>query len=132
MPVNNALLKRIEKTIHEIAPDATVILYGSQARGDSHELSDIDLVVLLDKASITRTDEKRVKYPLYDIEFETGIIISPIVFTKKAWEEKHNKTPFYENVSREGQLLMQEAIDVNHKKNTFKATASLQTKTGNW
>ena len=105
MAVNDALLKRIETTIHQIAPDATVILYGSQARGDTHNLSDIDLVVLLDKANITWADEKRIKYPLYDIEFETGIIISPIIFSKKAWEKKHKKTPFYENVSREGQVL---------------------------
>jgi len=105
MATKDALFKRIERTIHEIEPNSTVILYGSRARGDFYEQSDVDLIILLDKNEITREDQKRIKYPLYEIEFETGIIISPMIFSKKEWEEKHRKTPFYKNVAREGQVL---------------------------
>jgi hypothetical protein len=28
-----------------------------------------------------------------------------MVFSKKDWETKHRKTPFYENVRREGEVL---------------------------
>lgn len=99
------LIKRIKETVNKINPKASLILFGSYARGDFHEQSDLDLLVLIDKEEISREDQKRIKYPLYDIEFETGTIISPIVFTKKDWENKHRKTPFYENVSKEGQVL---------------------------
>lgn len=99
------LIKRIKATIHKIDPKASIILFGSYARGDFHEQSDIDLLVLIDKEDITREDQKRIKYPLYEIEFETGMIISPLVLTKKDWEKKHRKTPFYENVSKEGLVL---------------------------
>lgn len=44
-----------------------------------------------------------ITYPLYDIEFETGVIISPRVFSKKIWEKL--TTPFRENVMREGIAL---------------------------
>lgn len=86
-------------------PNATMILYGSYARGDNRKDSDIDLLILLDKDKITRIDEKRIKYPLYEIEFETGQIISPLVLSKQDWESRHRITPFYENVNQEGIVL---------------------------
>ena len=82
-----------------------MILYGSYARGTFTEQSDIDLLILLDKSKISRDDETKIKYPLYDIEFDTGLIISPIVLSKNEWESQHKITPFYENVMREGIVL---------------------------
>lgn len=95
----------IRNSVKASAPNATVILYGSQARGDFNTESDLDILILLDKDRITREDEKRIKYPLYDIEFETGKIISPLVLSKSDWESKHKITPFYDHVSREGIVL---------------------------
>lgn len=68
------------------------------ARGDFKEDSDFDILILLNKELITREDEKKIKYPLYDIEFETGKKISPLVLSKKDWETRHKTTPFYENI----------------------------------
>lgn len=99
------ILKLIRKTIRTTDPEAKVILYGSRARGDNKQDSDIDLLILLDKEKITRADEKRIKYPLYDIEFETGKIISPLVMSKRKWEKIHRITPLYENVQKEGIVL---------------------------
>jgi predicted nucleotidyltransferase len=99
------ILKLIKTAVNATEPSATLILYGSYARGDYREDSDIDLLVLVDNDMLTWTDEKRIKYPLYDIEFETGTIISPIVFSRKDWEGRHRITPFYENVAREGKIL---------------------------
>jgi predicted nucleotidyltransferase len=99
------ILKLIKTAVNVTEPNATLILYGSYARGDYREDSDIDLLVLVDKEKVTREDEKRIKYPLYDIEFETSTIISPMVFSRKDWESRHRITPFYENVVREGKVL---------------------------
>jgi len=95
----------IKNSVRTIDPTATVILYGSYARGDFKKESDVDLLILIDKDSITRGDENKIKYPLYEIEFETGQIISPLVLTKKDWESRHKITPFYENINREGIVL---------------------------
>jgi len=92
----------IRDSVKTSSPNATVILYGSHAREDFNEHSDLDILILLDKEKVTREDEKRIKYPLYDIEFDTGKIISPLVLSKHDWESKHRITPFYENVSRDG------------------------------
>jgi uncharacterized protein len=99
------ILSRIKQIIEATDPDATVILFGSHARGDSKEGSDIDLLVLINAETISYEDERRIKYPLYDLEFETGCIISPLVISRGDWEQRHSITPFYENVKQEGVLL---------------------------
>ena len=86
-------------------PNAKLVLYGSYARGTNTNASDVDLLILVDKDKITWPEEKRITYPLYDIEFETGTRISPLVLPIKDWESKHRITPFYKNVVREGIVL---------------------------
>lgn len=99
------ILFKIKNTVIGTDPSATIIVYGSYARGDFSADSDIDLLILLDKETITREDEKNIKYPLYDIEFDTGQIISPIVLSRSDWENKHRITPFYENVANDGVII---------------------------
>ena len=102
---STSILQLIKTSVAASDPGATVILYGSYARGDNNDDSDIDLLVLIDKDKVTREDKIKISYPLYDIQFETGILISPIVYSKKYWQTEYNVTPFYENVNREGIVL---------------------------
>ncbi len=99
------ILQRIKESVTASDPRATLILYGSYARGDYNEESDIDLLILVDKEKVTRDDKIKITYPLYDIFFETGVIISTLVYSKDFWRTKHMVTPFYENVNREGVVL---------------------------
>ena len=105
MYTRDQILDRIKRSVVATAPGAVLVLYGSYARGDNRESSDIDLLILLDKDNITGPEETKITYPLYDIEFETGKLISPLVLSKKDWESKHKITPFYKNVTREGIVL---------------------------
>ena len=95
-------VQAIQTILHHVAPDATAFLFGSEARGDARQDSDIDVLVLLDKEKISLHDRREITYPLYDVELETGVIISPVVFTKKQWESLKSITPFYHNVMKEG------------------------------
>ena len=100
----NILLK-IKALVYLTEPTATVILYGSQARGTSNKQSDIDILILIDNDRITYLDEQRIKYPIYDLEFETGKIISPVIISRNDWETRHKITPFYKNIQKEGVTL---------------------------
>jgi predicted nucleotidyltransferase len=99
------LLQQIKESVRATDPGATLILYGSYARGDFREDSDIDILVLLDKDKITVEDRRRIGDPLYHLELKEEVLISPSIFSKKNWETKHTITPFYKNVMREGITL---------------------------
>ena len=105
MIIKNDILLSIKNKVKSVDPSATVILYGSSARGDDNINSDIDILILTDKEKLSPADKKKIKYPLYDIEFETGQIISPLVISRKDWETRHKITPFYNNVTKDGVTL---------------------------
>jgi len=105
MMYRDEILEKIKASVASVAPKAIVILYGSYARGEERLKSDIDVLILLDKEEVSLEDEIKIAYPLYDIEYLTGIIISPLILSKKEWEEKHKITPFYENIQNEGIVL---------------------------
>lgn len=99
------LINRLRLMIKGISPDAQAILYGSEARGEARTGSDIDLLILLDKDNISPKEEDKITAPIYDLEIETGTVISPVVMTRKAWEAAKRKTVFYYNVMKDGILL---------------------------
>ena len=99
------ILKRIKKIVKDKEPLAKIYLYGSRSRGTAKEDSDWDLLILLDKERISLEVEQGITYPLYDLEFDTGEVISPMIYTEKEWNSKYKVTPYYQNVMREGKLL---------------------------
>lgn len=97
-----AIVQRIKNAIHQSDPTATAILYGSEARGDARPDSDIDVLILVDGDKMDWAKQDRIISPLYDIELETGILVSPMLVLRKHWENRPLRTPFYDNVMREG------------------------------
>jgi len=99
---SNILLHQITRRIRSVESGARVILYGSYARGEEKKDSDIDLLIIINKKKISFQDKKRISFPLYDPEFDTGQIISPIILSLSDWNDRHRITPFYENIQKEG------------------------------
>lgn len=105
MDIKNDLLKRIKSLVLEKDPTAKIFLYGSRARGNAKADSDWDLLILLNTNKITYDIEHRITDSLYELEFETGEVISPMLYTEEEWSKKYKVTPFYINVMNEGKLL---------------------------
>jgi len=95
---------RIRTEIKSIDPKAKVILFGSRARGDAQKDSDWDLLILIDSLDI-REKEHLFRDKLYDLELETGEIISMFVYNNKDWTSRHKITPLYRNIKKEGVVL---------------------------
>lgn len=95
------LLDEIKYRVQQVDPGAEVYLYGSRARGEEGAHSDWDVLILVEREAIDYAFEKQLTYPLYDLEFETGEIISPMVYPKQQWYTKYKKTPFYQQIAPE-------------------------------
>jgi len=89
----------------EQEPKAKIYLFGSRGRGTAKSDSDWDLLILIKKDFISVEEEQKIVHPLYELEFETGEIISPLVYSEDEWNTKYKITPFYQNVMKEGRLL---------------------------
>jgi len=103
--VRKNLLMSIKKAIHEIEPDAQIILYGSQSRMDSGPESDWDFLILVD-GPIGDNRIDRIRHIFYEIEWDSGQVISSIIRNRKKWNSHpYTSTPFYENITHEGIAL---------------------------
>ena len=105
MEQKQQIIQAIAKRAHEVSPPgSTVLLFGSQARGDARPDSDWDVLILLNKERISPEDRDKVSYPLRELGWQINAVVNPIMFTSKEWESK-SFTPFYKNVMKEGVVL---------------------------
>lgn len=84
----------------------SVILYGSYARGDNRDESDIDIMILVDMK-----DEDLKNYYKYfvslmsDVSLEYDVLLSPVILNKNQFEKYKKEVPFFENVMKEGVVI---------------------------
>ncbi len=105
MTKSKSILSEIKKIVKGKDPDAKIYLYGSRVREEQSKESDWDVLILLNREYIPLEVEKEITYALFDLEFDTGELISPIVYSEKEWFNKYSITPFFNNVMKEGKLL---------------------------
>ena len=96
------IIKKIIGVVSKNDPESEIYLYGSRARGDENNISDWDLLILLNKQNISFDFETKFMDEFYEIELETGEVISPLIYSKSDWIEKYSVTPLYENIQKEG------------------------------
>ena len=90
-----------------------VILYGSYARGDYQEWSDVDMMILadvddLDSLEMWRLEQKLMDL-LSDLCFHMNLLLSTIITPYGRFERMKKDYPFYRNVNKEGKRLCMEA-----------------------
>ena len=83
-----------------------IILYGSYARGDYNENSDIDIMVL---TTLTDEEIEKVETCIFDLAFDFqmdyGVDISVVVKNEEHFNYWLGALPFYDNVKNEGLVL---------------------------
>ena len=106
----NKIIDKFVKGANEILGDRVkkIILYGSYARGDYNEGSDIDIMILTDLTDDEMYEyEKKVWDFAYDIECEHNFTIdlSPTLKNINTFNYWLDTLPFYMNVQKEGVVL---------------------------
>lgn len=107
------MLKKLCKmceAIEEIYADkiAEVVLYGSYARGQETEGSDIDMALLL-KSKQTEEQYDKMTDIVVDYELDLGVTLSIIQIEQQDYYEWKTTLPFYKNVEKEGIVLWKSA-----------------------
>lgn len=99
------VIDSIKQTLAQHLPNGgKALLFGSQARGEAHEESDWDILIILNKDRLLPDDYDRVTYPLTVLGWDLGERINPIMYTAKEWEASRI-TPFYQNVNNDAIVL---------------------------
>jgi predicted nucleotidyltransferase len=100
--MNQNILREIQALKRQLLPNERVVLFGSQARGDAHEGSDWDLLVLLNKKKRDfSVDYDNYAYPFAEIGLKYNTPISIQLFTIYDWERQKHSI-FYKNIEQEG------------------------------
>jgi predicted nucleotidyltransferase len=96
-----SLKKELKETLGERIEK--VILYGSQARGDARDDSDIDVLVVLKDDFKYSEMLKKTSRVVANLSLENDVVISRAFVTRQQYEQ--SQIPFLMNVRREGLAL---------------------------
>ena len=109
MPVHiSDIMHDFAKNVRKLLGDSldSVIVYGSYARGDYSESSDIDVMLLV---SLEDEEIKRISNQISDLAFDFmmkyGVDISPIITNTDHFSYWADNLPYYRNVRDEGVKL---------------------------
>jgi len=98
------LLDEVASSIKRVHPESTVILFGSYARGEQHENSDLDICILVNELTHNRTDMKVDAYGAIRRDFPLPIDI--LLYTYDEFEESAVKRSRMQyKIKNEGVIL---------------------------
>ena len=101
-PTEKAILERFKASIARRFEVHKMILFGSRARGDADPESDLDVVVILEGEPDSGAKDY-VSHCAWEAGYDQGIVVVPVVFGRKAWEEgPERRSLFVQAVETEG------------------------------
>lgn len=99
------ILAEIKECLKKIYGDTLkeVILYGSYARGDFINGSDIDIIILLEKMKEHIIEREKYFDAIWELSLEYDIVISIIPLKEEEYQTRN--LPLILNVKREGVII---------------------------
>lgn len=102
------VIEQFAKDVRAVFKDSLyqIILYGSYARGDYRDNSDIDIMIL---TSLSEQEIKGIENTIYDIAYEyqlsDEVMISVNIKNVEHFNYWLGALPYYDNVRKEGIVL---------------------------
>lgn len=103
-----AAVKQFAGLVARDYPLQQTILFGSRARGDSHDESDADVALILSGDNKPTTSTQMALSGLaYDVLLDTGVVIQAIPVWDKQWAapNSHTNPRLLSNIARDGVIF---------------------------
>ena len=97
---NKEFLNSIKQTVHSIDKSATIILFGSRARGDAKKDSDWDFLIITDNP-VDKKKKESFRDELVITEIDSEQTSNTLIYSKENWN-KYKYTPLYYFINKEG------------------------------
>lgn len=95
------IAKELKAKLSQVVPLIDFRVFGSRARGDMDEYSDMD--VFIEVESLDKETKNRISDIVWEVGFQNFVVISPLIFTRHEIEESPLKaSPIVENITKEG------------------------------
>ena len=95
------IARELKRRLSEIIPILDFRVFGSRARGDADEYSDMDIFLEVEK--IDKQTREKIGEIIWEVGFENFLVISPLIFTKEEIENTPlRSSPIVKNISEEG------------------------------
>ena len=106
MELEKGILLDLQVELKKLLKDKLkrIILFGSYAREDFDDESDIDILVLIDDYFLKEYDEEVLNIAV-DLSIKYGIVITIFIEGVKKFEEEKDWKPFFKNINLEGKHI---------------------------
>ena len=95
------ITKILKERLSEVVNLIDFRVFGSRARGDADDLSDMD--VFLEVESLDKELKEKISDIVWEVGFENFVVISSLIFTKDEIENSPiRSSPIVKNISKEG------------------------------
>jgi len=100
-PKDYEIAKTLKERLSEVVNLVDFRVFGSRARGDADDLSDMD--VFLEVESLDKELKEKISDIVWEVGFENFVVISPLIFTKDEIENSPiRSSPIVKNITKEG------------------------------
>lgn len=104
MPVTESDLltaKELKKRVLKITPLIDFRLFGSRARGDADDYSDMD--IFMEFETLDRELMNRVKHAAWEMTLESGVVVTTLLFSRQEIEDSPlRSSPIIRVIREEG------------------------------
>lgn len=100
-PEDYRIARELKEKLSEAVGLIDFRVFGSRARGDMDEYSDMD--VFIEVEYLDKQLKERIRHIVWEVGFEQSIYISPLIFTRSEIENSPLKaSPIVKNINEEG------------------------------